>query len=135
MDSIDRAQPQQRNGAFVTNCRHCNNYKPLRAHHCSICGRCVQRMDHHCPWVNNCVGEANQKYFILFCGYICAACTDVLISVVVFAVHCMRSNWIECEYVKHATGVLMIIVALEALLFGLFTVSMLCDQVRAVPAG
>ncbi|KMQ92419.1 palmitoyltransferase zdhhc2 [Lasius niger] len=31
-------------------CEKCQLIKPDRAHHCSVCGTCVLKMDHHCPW-------------------------------------------------------------------------------------
>lgn len=58
-------------------CEKCNLIKPDRCHHCSICGVCVLRMDHHCPWINNCVSFTNYKFFVLFLGYTFALCVFV----------------------------------------------------------
>lgn len=44
--------------------------KPMRSNHCGICKKCVLKMDHHCPWVNTCVGWKNQRHFILFIFYL-----------------------------------------------------------------
>ncbi|XP_074643781.1 palmitoyltransferase ZDHHC21-like [Tubulanus polymorphus] len=45
-------------------CPICEKLRPSRAHHCRRCRQCVTRMDHHCPWINNCVGEGNHYAFI-----------------------------------------------------------------------
>mmetsp|Transcript_36116 Transcript_36116/g.60883 ORF Transcript_36116/g.60883 Transcript_36116/m.60883 type:complete len:308 (-) Transcript_36116:375-1298(-) len=50
-------------------CKRCLKWKPERCHHCSVCGRCVLKMDHHCVWVVNCVGGKNYKFFLLFLFY------------------------------------------------------------------
>lgn len=54
-------------GAVV--CKKCVEPKPPRAHHCSICDCCYLQMDHHCPWMNNCIGFYNHRYFVSFCVF------------------------------------------------------------------
>ena len=55
---------------WTKRCDICDDIKPARTHHCRSCKACVFLMDHHCPWINNCVGIENQRYFLLFISYL-----------------------------------------------------------------
>ncbi|XP_067234564.1 palmitoyltransferase ZDHHC23-B isoform X1 [Chanodichthys erythropterus] len=46
-------------------CTVCKVVRPPRAGHCRICGVCILRLDHHCVWINSCVGQANHLSFLL----------------------------------------------------------------------
>lgn len=61
----------------VRYCEKCCAIKPDRCHHCSVCGTCVLKMDHHCPWVNNCVAFSTYKFFVLFLFYAMVYCIYV----------------------------------------------------------
>ncbi|KAM8954033.1 palmitoyltransferase ZDHHC15 [Pelodytes ibericus] len=62
-------------------CDRCQVVKPDRCHHCSVCGMCVLKMDHHCPWVNNCIGYSNYKFFLLFLAYSMLYCMYIASTV------------------------------------------------------
>ena len=47
-------------------CHTCMVRKPLRSKHCRDCGYCIARMDHHCVWLDGCVGLQNHGRFLIF---------------------------------------------------------------------
>ncbi|KAF8062024.1 PAT11 [Scenedesmus sp. PABB004] len=58
-------------------CARCAAAKPPAAHHCRSCG-CVVDMDHHCPFINNCVGAGNLRPFMLLLLWTLLAAAYVL---------------------------------------------------------
>lgn len=113
---------------FKKFCRKCAAFKPARAHHCSICGRCIVKMDHHCPWVNNCIGVGNHKLFLQFVFYVFCSCSY---SLVLTSARYLLCTWRDdCgEPTEH---LMVIFLVIEAILFGLFTLCMMGDQYTVV---
>ncbi|XP_054030372.1 palmitoyltransferase ZDHHC12 [Dryobates pubescens] len=58
--------PQVPSDIPTRRCGYCLLQQPMRARHCQLCRHCVRRYDHHCPWLENCVGERNHPLFIVY---------------------------------------------------------------------
>ncbi|PWY97808.1 hypothetical protein BCV70DRAFT_202561 [Testicularia cyperi] len=47
-------------------CETCGTYRPPRTSHCRVCDNCVENIDHHCTFLNTCIGRRNYVPFIAF---------------------------------------------------------------------
>lgn len=73
-------------------CISCLAFASANSKHCNTCKRCVNGFDHHCKWINNCIGIQNYKYFIaLILSFECYFLYGVVIEIL-----CIRDTdlWI-----------------------------------------
>lgn len=116
----------QENNLALLRCQTCQVYKPERTHHCSICNKCILKMDHHCPWyvlyyerflslfrVSNCIGFHNYKFYYLFLFF------TVLLAAFIVGVSISRlainNNWNVFE--KKRKGLYISVIVLDGLFF------------------
>ncbi|XP_021293072.1 LOW QUALITY PROTEIN: probable protein S-acyltransferase 6 [Herrania umbratica] len=65
-------------------CRICRIFRPPRSCHCAICDNCVEKYDHHCPWVGQCIGLRNYGFYWTF------LITALVFFIYIFAFSCWR---------------------------------------------
>jgi hypothetical protein len=74
-------------------CGKCGHVKKhSRVHHCSRCGRCVEYMDHHCTFADNCIAKGNVRFFVQFTSWVSGM---LLVSLIHMTSMFYRQNYLD----------------------------------------
>ncbi|XP_077242203.1 putative protein S-acyltransferase 1 [Tasmannia lanceolata] len=67
-------------------CRICLLFRPPRSCHCAVCDNCVEKFDHHCPWIGQCIGLRNYRFYLTFIS------SALVFFIYIFSFSCWRIN-------------------------------------------
>jgi len=83
----------KKNETFLDFCFKCSVFKTESIKHCSICDKCCKRFDHHCLWLDNCIGKNNYFFFklILYNSFFDISIT-IIISIVSICIFFVTDN-------------------------------------------
>ena len=97
-------------------CPYCKVEQTKLSKHCFLCNKCIEVFDHHCHWINNCVGNGNKTYFIIFiCLLLATLVIDTIISFEVFLTSRANQNidneyYINNFYFRHVLSLIMMFI-------------------------
>nr|CAD1840981.1 unnamed protein product [Ananas comosus var. bracteatus] len=105
-------------------CRICNIFRPPRSCHCTVCDNCVEKFDHHCPWIgllfliSGFSRQRNYRYYLMF----------VVSALVFFTYVSAFSLWrIRREVARSGSGMIKLLgCAPEAFALALFSFVAVC---------
>ncbi|GAV66979.1 zf-DHHC domain-containing protein [Cephalotus follicularis] len=99
-------------------CRICRIFRPPRSCHCAVCDNCVEKFDHHCPWIGQCIALRNYRFYMAF------VISALIFFIYIFVFSCWR---IHQRMLENNTGLLRMLGNFpETLALALFSFMAIC---------
>ena len=117
-------------------CSKCQINKREKISHCPICEKCIFARDHHCFWIDNCVGYLNHKIFFI---YLVLLSSLFFYSELIIFRHFSNlkteSNSIISDYYENFSRSLMCLLFLQLISLSLYSFLLLIQQILLIGIG